>query len=44
MGTDHRSFRGVAAVLTKIVAMIAIVSLLILVLLPAAIAAQTGGH
>ncbi len=43
VGADPRSFRSLAAVMTKIVAMIAIVSLLILVLLPAALAAQAGG-
>jgi hypothetical protein len=42
VGTDFRSFRSLAVVLTRTVAMIAIVSLLILVLLPAALAAQTG--
>jgi len=42
VGTDFRSFRSLAVVLTRTVAMITIVSLLILVLLPAALAAQTG--
>ena len=42
VGTDLRSFRSLAVVLTRTVAMIAIVSLLILVLLPAALAAQPG--
>ena len=42
VGTEFRSFRSLAVVLTRTVAMITIVSLLILVLLPAALAAQTG--
>ena len=42
VGTDFRTLRSRAVVLTKIVAMITIASLLILVLLPAALAAQTG--
>jgi len=37
------NLRSFAAVLTRIVAMVTIASLLILVLLPAALAAQAGG-
>lgn len=43
MGSDFRTLRTFVAVLTRVVALTVIASVLILVLLPAALAAQESG-